>query len=1609
MKATSGSTKLEEPACALAKAEAARQAQAEQRASTLAKATAARQALDDAPLITVSASALAKAEAARQAQAEQRAKTLIKEQARKAKEDERKAKEDARKAKLEPKRKAKRESSSSSSSSDSSSTSPAKKKPVQKTRTLDNSTSAGHSPKAQKLVPSAQQAIARSTSEGEVLLQKLQQLEAALAVLPDVEALQAARIPILAEIDATKKKLSAATKLSTQASPVCPHGHALSEVGASNGWFCNGGCKRRGEATHGLQRWRCKKCDYDLCPHCVAAKSVSPQEKIAESEGKAGVKRKAKTEGKPKAESKRKAKAGSVVQTTQESVEQPGRSLSGKQRAAITPRSGVRAAGKNRDKAKAPDSEEDILGPDSEEDVLGPDSEEEKGAMAVYPANENPICDVTKVVEDQSLPVADDKDKTGAEPHVETEIVGDAGGCGPGQLTDVAGNTATDVDSKVDDRNAKRDEEMMQEMMREVEQESNEMESAGAQLKCNDRNAQADEEMMQEMLKEIERDAGKKAKCETVDASAAGAATDKGKSEGKIGNEQTGELLADEAKRNAKDAPVGTQTKKANGPGAKPWWLSTRQRLQSKSKSKEAGTRGASADICGGANTDDLTYKVNPSEILHKELDPLLAADLAGEAPDTGKAQAVANGETKPISTHGASLEQNLKAQDAEKQADPDKAKEAMDMVLAHMQMMEDEDSDDEEDEEDEEDSDEDIDPLLAADLAGVAASEKPPSGRASSGNDAKKSAEKNTDRTGHSQGIKESKTENEVVSSDAGAATRLVVEATTTELVKPKDLNKPPKPLLPFDNFSDNQKAKILEENAALTEDPEALKVAITEAWTQVPSERKDELQAHYDTEKQNWEELMAEYKKSENYLKFSQELSAYEDRKKHLKKQSRKTKHLEAFYKEVDEQAALEIGEGLRKVKADYASKMPGKPPSNILSCYSEATGIKGNMGQLSARFKVLPKEDKDKYTQLVAQRQAKYKEEQAKYYASPTGRKHLKAEALVRQRAAVRAARQKFFRKAPTMPLTARALFAAANKEKEKAEGAEKKRGRPKKEQAKEEEQEGDKESEPKTKAQDEGEEEKEKEGQDKHNVKAKGGETEEEEKGEHGKDEEKDAEREKDNANEAAQQDEGEEEKDQEAQGEHNVEAKDQEMEEEEEEGENEKDEENEIEREKGDANPKEEQDEGAKEEEEETEAQEKQNLEAKEQEKEEEEKVEHEKDKEKEAEREKDNANKKEEHDEGEDEEEEKEAREKQTVEPKETEKHNGKEDEIEGEREGQSKGKRDRERASEREKTERRQWDRLSDEERKRWEDEHAAQALEYAQKMEDFKKTEDYKKYEETVEKAHAAMKTYSKKGMGGGAKTKAKGKVPKPVGQPEKPLIAYKIFAKDQKGTSTSAIAQQWKELGTEGQKTYIEQAASAMKAFTQQMAVWQKSKEGTKYSKTIAAQKQKDKDEKAKAKHLVGADAPEAPERPPNARALFEESKRSELLQCEPELTPKDITRRCGELWKKLDAAGREPHEARAQSFMDAYEFDMQEYQQTPGYKKYLQATGRGKPKAKASASGKGRKSSGRGPAPKKVKIDELDVESDDDCMGEESDDSEMNFGEESDGLGELAEFL
>jgi len=276
-------------------------------------------------------------------------------------------------------------------------------------------------------------------------------------------------------------------------------------------------------------------------------------------------------------------------------------------------------------------------------------------------------------------------------------------------------------------------------------------------------------------------------------------------------------------------------------------------------------------------------------------------------------------------------------------------------------------------------------------------------------------------------------------------------------------------------------------------------------------------------------------------------------------------------------------------------------------------------------------------------------------------------------------------------------------------------------------------------------------------------------------------------------------------------------------------------------------------------------------------------------------------------------------------------------------------------------------WTRLSEAERKRWEEEHEKLMVEYQKAMVDFQKSASYKKFERA-------------------AKPKGKARAKGPEGMPKRPPSPFLFFVKERskeakesgKSLNKDDMCKAWAELGSDGQQKYMQQCKTALAAYQEDMKLWRKTKEGKKAVQADRRLQKKQTEDKLKEKHLKAPNAPQPPEKPKSAKMLFLEERRKQILKEEgPEAGgPREMAARLVKEWESLSADGRKVWESKEKSLLDVYEFELEEYQSSETYQKYTKALAK-----KGCGKGKGRSSAGR-----KRKGDELSFDSDE--MGSDS---------------------
>jgi len=309
-------------------------------------------------------------------------------------------------------------------------------------------------------------------------------------------------------------------------------------------------------------------------------------------------------------------------------------------------------------------------------------------------------------------------------------------------------------------------------------------------------------------------------------------------------------------------------------------------------------------------------------------------------------------------------------------------------------------------------------------------------------------------------------------------------------------------------------------------------------------------------------------------------------------------------------------------------------------------------------------------------------------------------------------------------------------------------------------------------------------------------------------------------------------------------------------------------------------------------------------------------------------------------------------------------------------------------------------WVSLSEASQRFWEDERARLVVEYEKKVDEFHQTESWKSFERAIgggAKAKPRKGGEGKPGRSrGDGKAKQSSRSVAPEGMPSKALTARAIWKQEQKGSGLKLVTlnKQWDELGEAGQSKYNEQADTAAKVHAVELESWDKSKEGKKHARAKDAQKQKNKEQKARDKFLAGADAPEVPSKPKNAQATFVHEKRTQLQNEEPGTGTRELNRRAVTLWGDLDVETKQVYENKHRSLLDVYEHEFQTYKETPAYKKFEKAAGLKKGLTSKSGRSRGGGRSGDGVAKRRKKIDEL-VEPDDTDMGSSAGSDSLGF--------------
>jgi len=144
---------------------------------------------------------------------------------------------------------------------------------------------------------------------------------------------------------------------------------------------------------------------------------------------------------------------------------------------------------------------------------------------------------------------------------------------------------------------------------------------------------------------------------------------------------------------------------------------------------------------------------------------------------------------------------------------------------------------------------------------------------------------------------------------------------------------------------------------------------------------------------------------------------------------------RHSDDYRAAVDEMAELEVKQGLRRLKLNCENVFP-KRPLNAIFLYAAKVSLGGTMAERSAKFKELPEEEQRKYSEEAEKLKEKFKTDMAECLASREGKLYTRRVAAIKQKALVRAARLKFLVDAPKRPPSAKALFVQRKREESEA---------------------------------------------------------------------------------------------------------------------------------------------------------------------------------------------------------------------------------------------------------------------------------------------------------------------------------------------------------------------------------------------------------------------------------------------------------------------------------------------------------------------------------------------------------------------------------------------
>merc|ERR1712039_714131 len=174
-----------------------------------------------------------------------------------------------------------------------------------------------------------------------------------------------------------------------------------------------------------------------------------------------------------------------------------------------------------------------------------------------------------------------------------------------------------------------------------------------------------------------------------------------------------------------------------------------------------------------------------------------------------------------------------------------------------------------------------------------------------------------------------------------------------------------------------------------------------------------------------------------------------------------------------------------------------------------------------------------------------------------------------------------------------------------------------------------------------------------------------------------------------------------------------------------------------------------------------------------------------------------------------------------------------------------------------------------------------------YNKELAEYQGTPEYKRYKHAFNRITGQSAIQAK--LRAKEKEKSKKKVKtmelpaEPANLPKKPPGAFMMFLQEQRaaqpGANQQKFTEDWRNMGAEGQKKYVDEANNKLNQYEKDMKEFQKSLEGKKYLRLKAGVERKNKLISAKARFLGSAEVQE-PKRPPSAYFIFVSEKRPTL---------------------------------------------------------------------------------------------------------------------------------